>query len=104
MKRREHFFKELKRKVITVSDYMETFDEYILCFKKNQLNEPKRIYYLCKKEKIESNEIPVYFLMAGLEELLNNELIINLNSLYNQTSPHPSSQIYSKDEWVFENY
>jgi len=103
MKRREHFFNELKRKVITVSDYMETFEDYILCFKKNQLNEPKRLYYWCKKENIETNEIPVHFFIAGQEELFNSELMINLNSLYNQAY-HPSSQTFSKDECFFENY
>jgi len=103
MKRREHFFKELKSKVITVSDYMETFDDYILCFQKNQLNEPKRLYYWCKKENIESNEIPVYFFIAGQEELINSELMVNLNSLYNQAYS-PSSQIFSKDEFFFEYY
>lgn len=103
MKRREHFFKELKSTVITVSNYMETFDDYILCFKKNQLDESKRLYYWCKKESIVSNEIPVKFLMAGKEELINSELIINLNLLYSHNI-HPSPESFSKDEWFYESY
>jgi len=104
MEKREHFFIELGRNVITVSDYMDSFEDYILCFKKNQIEEPNRMYYWCEKKEKDFNEAFLQFIIAGKEEMINGELIINLNILYNKTTPNPSSVTYNENEWFYEHY
>lgn len=99
MKKRKHFFKVLNRNVITISDQIEMFEDYALCFKKNQLDDPNRMYSWCEKTKLESKETAILFGIAGIETKNENGDFVLL-----PITMKSASIDYPVNEWYFEQY
>jgi hypothetical protein len=53
METRKHYFKENNLTVISFSENIRQFDNYILCFKREYLNDKNRLFYWCSKNELE---------------------------------------------------
>lgn len=87
---RKHYFKENNLTVVSYSENISQFDDYVLCFKREYLNDKNRLFYLCSKKKIKNNPIDCQLFLIGktneknqleLHSIIFEKDKFNLNSI-----------------------
>ncbi len=90
MEERNHFFAE-GFEVITGSANIGEFENYILCYRKEQQNTDK-MFYWCAKQDLARRDLSIKFHLAGqLEEGVVKSLKLNTQTILSE-----------KEVWVFE--
>lgn len=93
MTERKHVFEE-GFEVVTKSDRIQDFKDYLLCYRKEQQHTDKMAYW-CLKKDLTENFVTIAFHLAGP---INAEGIVESLPLNTQTI------CSEKKNWVFENY
>ena len=64
MKTRNHFFNS-SLTVETVSERIEDFNNYLLCFKNSEKESKDKMFYWCSKKEYKSTQYVIEFFIAG---------------------------------------
>lgn len=92
MSERKHNF-EAGFEVISKSDHIQDFEDYLLCYRKEQKHTEKMSYW-CLKKDLRTKDVAIAFHLAGP---ITPEGII-------ESLPLNTEKVYSdKENWVFES-